>query len=153
MVDLGCAPGSWSQVLAARLPKHCNIIAVDILGMAPLAGVKFIQGDFLAPDTQQQIIDKTTEPIDVIVADMAPNLTGISAVDSENVFNLNKGVIDFADAHLRAGGRVLFKSFENENARRVRQLLGKRFASVQTIRPGATRRASAELFFYANGKV
>ena len=152
VIDLGAAPGSWSQVLAKLLPVGSRLVAVDLLKMPSIAGVDFIQGDFLAEATWNEILQKISPPIDLIVSDMAPNLTGITAVDSENVFNLNQEVIEFATQHLSPTGQLVFKSFDNQYMAKLRQRLLQQFSSVRQFRPQATRSASSELFFLCQGR-
>ncbi len=151
IVDLGSAPGSWSQLFAAKRQTSHTIVAVDLLPMLPIKNVTFIQGNFCDESIKQSILAQFNGPIDIIASDIAPNLTGIGDSDSERIFELNQMVIQFAATHLTAGGHLLFKSFDNEHSQTLRQQLKQDYTTLKIIRPKAIRSASSEFYVYAKG--
>lgn len=152
VVDLGAAPGGWSQV-AARLVGHKGrVIALDILPMDALAGVEFIQGDFGEDSVLQQLMALIQDtPIDVVVSDIAPNMSGIPAVDHPRVMYLSELVDDFAKQVLKPGGVAVMKVFQGEGFDAFLQNLRKHFSSVQVRKPQSSRSRSAEVYLVAKG--
>ncbi|HRQ35934.1 MAG TPA: SAM-dependent methyltransferase, partial [Chiayiivirga sp.] len=113
VVDLGAAPGGWSQLVRRELGDSGRVIALDILDMPPLAGVEFILGDFREPEPLarlEALLDG--QPVDLVLSDMAPNMSGMDAVDQPRSMHLAELARDFADQHLRAGGTFLIKLFQ-----------------------------------------
>ena len=153
VVDLGAAPGGWSQVLRRDLGDNGRVIAMDILDMPPIAGVDFIHGDFREPEALSRlealIGDK---PVDLVLSDMAPNMSGVDTVDQARAMYLSELARDFADAHLKQGGTFLIKLFMGEGFDAYMKDLKGRYARVITRKPDASRRRSNEVFALATGK-
>ena len=153
VVDLGAAPGGWSQVLAPLVGTHGRVIAVDILEMQPLPGVKVIRGDFLESSTlaliEQQLNDR---PIDLVVSDMAPNISGVNLVDQARSIHLAELAFEFAGLRLKPGGDLLVKVFQGSGLDEFRKLLSGVFRSVAVRKPKASRDRSSEFYLLARGK-
>ncbi len=153
IVDLGSAPGGWSQYIARKHGKHCKTIAVDLLEMDNLDLVHFIQGDFQDPDVLAEldgILDG--KPIDLIISDMAPNITGVRSVDEAQFEGLLDSVLYFSDLRLRDGGNMLVKLFEGSAAHYYRREVRSRFQSGVVRKPKASRPGSREFYFLAKNK-
>lgn len=150
VLDLGAAPGSWSQYAAGKTGASGCVVAVDLLHMAPIEQVMILQGDFCEPGVQAAILDQLGgKPADLVISDMAPDLTGISITDQSNMERLLDSVIETQPALLKPGGNLLVKVFEGEVAGQVRKLLGQGFAHVNTIKPKASRKHSREFYLLA----
>jgi 23S rRNA (uridine2552-2'-O)-methyltransferase len=153
VVDLGATPGSWCQYAVRRIQPGGRLIGLDLLEMDPLAGVDFIQGDF----REQEVLEKLEaalagRPVDLVLSDMAPNMTGIAATDSVQVMYLAELTLDFARAHLKPGGALLVKVFQGAGFMELRQAMQESFASLATRKPAASRDRSAELYLLAKQK-
>ncbi|MCB1554184.1 MAG: 23S rRNA (uridine(2552)-2'-O)-methyltransferase RlmE [Xanthomonadales bacterium] len=153
IVDLGAAPGGWSQVVAQRMGGKGRIVALDILEMPPMAGVSFIHGDF-REDAAVSQLEAALEgaPVDLVMSDMAPNMTGVEAVDQARAMYLVELARDFADAHLKPGGAFLTKMFQGVGSDAYLLDLRKRYAKVQVRKPSASRKRSSEVYVLATGK-
>jgi 23S rRNA (uridine2552-2'-O)-methyltransferase len=153
VVDLGAAPGGWSQVLARELGESGRIIAMDILDMPALAGVTFIHGDFRDAEALSRL-EAALEghQVDLVLSDMAPNMTGVEAVDQARAMYLVELARDFADAHLRAGGALLVKMFQGVGSDAFLLDLRRRYAKVQVKKPSASRKRSSEVYVLATGR-
>ena len=153
IVDLGAAPGGWSQVVAQRMGGKGRIVALDILEMPPMAGVSFIHGDF-REDAAVSQLEAALEgaPVDLVMSDMAPNMTGVEAVDQARAMYLMELARDFADAHLKPGGAFLTKMFQGVGSDAYLLDLRKRYAKVQVRKPSASRKRSSEVYVLATGK-
>ena len=151
-VDLGCAPGSWSQVLADSLGKDGRIVGVDLLAMATIPGVDFVRGDFREEAVRDAVAAQLGAAADLVVSDVAPNLSGVTAVDQSRAEALNHATIDFAEGALRTGGDLLVKVFESATIAEVRARLAANFQRVRAHYPRASRSASREFYLYAAGK-
>jgi 23S rRNA (uridine2552-2'-O)-methyltransferase len=153
VVDLGAAPGGWSQMARERLGDAGRIIALDILPMQGIGGVDFILGDFREAETLQQLDAALAGlRVDLVLSDMAPNMSGVSAVDQDRSMHLAELAIDFADSHLKTGGAFLTKLFQGQGFDDyVRRLRGK-YARVSIRKPKASRARSNEVYALANGK-
>lgn len=158
IVDLGAAPGGWSQVVAnlSWIPTSTGmtrgkIIAMDLLPMDPIAGVTFIQGDFLDPDVLSQLQNLLTQPVDWVISDMAPNLSGIASADQARSVYLVECAIDFAQKTLKPGGGFLAKGFQGAGFDEIVKLLRSCFTKVVIRKPDASRARSSELYFLARG--
>lgn len=147
VVDLGAAPGSWSQY-AAR--KGCKVVAVDLLAMAPLPGVELIQGDFLDPEVQASLRERLGGPADVVLSDMAAAATGQRAVDRLRAEALGEAVLDFAAEVLAPGGACALKLVKGGEAALMPPAQAW-FATAKVVRPKATRAESSEVFLVARG--
>lgn len=153
VVDLGSAPGSWSQLVRARLGDSGRVVAIDILPMAPMAGVEFLQGDFREDEVLAQFETMVGDkPVDLVLSDMAPNKSGMDAVDMPRALYLSELAMDFADKHLRTGGTFLIKLFQGVGFDDYVRELRKRYDKVAIRKPEASRKRSPEVYALAQGK-
>ncbi len=164
VVDLGSAPGAWSQYLRRKLlPKtivagetvsgeRANIIALDLLPMEPVEGVTFLQGDFREPAVLQRLADAMGGRLaDVVVSDMAPNLSGIASADTARVEHLIELAIDFAQLHMKPQGALVAKVFHGAGYDQLVRLFKQAFKVVKPIKPKASRDKSSETFLIGVG--
>ena len=154
VVDLGAAPGSWSQVAAQRVGAtqgRGRVIAVDALDMAAIPGVEFLRLDFLDPDAPETIKLLLAGPADVVLSDMAANTTGHSKTDHLKIMALAEAAADFARGVLAPGGAFLCKVLQGGTEATLLAVLKRDFASVRHIKPPASRAESAELYLLATG--
>lgn len=150
IVDLGAAPGGWSEYCAARLAGRGQVIALDVLPMAPLPGVTVLQADFTDEDALAQLDAALGgEPVDLVLSDMAPNLSGQKAVDQPRVMLLAELALDFVDGRLNPGGDLLVKTFQGQGFDELLQAMRQRFRRVQSRKPGASRDRSREVYLLA----
>lgn len=155
VVDLGAAPGSWTQVVREKLAGkdgevRGTIIAMDILPMDPIDGVTFLQGDF----RELEVADKLTEiigdkQVDLVLSDMAPNLSGIAAADAARCLLLNELALEFCLEHLKDNGVFVTKVFQGSGFSQYVETLKKHFKTVLTRKPEASRDTSAEVYMVA----
>ena len=155
VVELGAAPGSWTQVVREKMAKkdgevNGKIIAMDILPMDPIDGVTFLQGDF----REQEVADKLAEildgeKVDVVLSDMAPNLSGIPAADAARCLLLNELALEFCLDHLKPNGVFVTKVFQGSGFSQYVEALKKNFQKVLTRKPEASRDSSAEVYLVA----
>lgn len=154
VVDLGAAPGGWSQWVRQALGGNGWVIALDILDMPGLAGVEFIHGDFREDAVLQQLTDSLQgRPVDLVLSDMAPNKSGVDAVDQPRAMHLAELAMDFADAHLRPGGDFLIKLFQGVGFDDYVRQLRRRYAKVAIRKPAASRKRSPEVYALAQGRL
>jgi len=149
-VDLGSAPGSWSQLAARLVAPSGRVVAVDLLPMEPVPGVEFLQGDFTAPETlaaMRELVGAT--PVDLVMSDMAPNISGNRAMDQPRSLALLDEALLFAAEVLRPGGDFLVKAFQGEGIDAFTKELKARFKTVKTIKPKASRPESREIYLLA----
>ncbi len=157
IVDLGSTPGSWSQVARERLVGEGGIIdgrviALDILPMEPIAGVEFIQGDFREDAVLDQLKALVGEQqVDLVISDMAPNLSGISSADSARIQHIVELAVDFATAHLKPEGALIVKAFHGSGLSQLVELFKRHFKRVVERKPKASRDKSAETFIVGRG--
>ncbi len=165
VVDLGATPGAWSQYLRRKFaPKEAGaggaavgalngtIIALDILDFEPIEGVTFLQGDFREESVLHQLEEVVAgRPVDVVVSDMAPNLSGIESSDSARIAHLVELAVEFAQAHLRPEGALVCKVFHGSGYSQLVKLFKERFRVVKPIKPKASRDKSAETFLVGIG--
>jgi 23S rRNA (uridine2552-2'-O)-methyltransferase len=152
VVDLGAAPGGWSQFLVKLVGERGRVIALDILPMDPLPGVQFIQGDFMAEETYTALVSALAgAPIDVVTSDISPNISGMKAVDIPRTLYLAELAFDFAKQALRPGGCLLIKVFQGEGFDALMKSLRANFSSVKTRKPEASRSRSKEVYLLALG--
>ncbi|WP_367105631.1 RlmE family RNA methyltransferase [uncultured Psychrobacter sp.] len=150
VVDLGSAPGSWSQVASELVGENGTIIASDILAMDALADVIFIQGDFREAEVFDTIMTQVgTQQVDVVLSDMAPNTAGNSAVDQPRMMYLCELAVDFALATLPKGGALIMKVFQGEGTQELRKQMQLDFSKIRSIKPAASRPRSKEMFWVA----
>lgn len=153
VVDLGSAPGSWSQVVARRVAPGGSVIALDILPMEAIHGVRFIQGDFREDAVLAQLVESLGgRQADLVLSDMAPNLSGVAVVDQARAMALAELALDFCSGHLKPGGDFLIKVFQGEGFMELRKAIQERFAMLQVRKPAASRDRSAELYLLARGR-
>ena len=153
VVDLGATPGGWSQVAAQKLAGQGKVIALDLLEMTPLAGVNFIQGDFREDTVLAELVQALDgRPVDLVISDMAPNLSGVGLVDQARAMHLAELALEFALQHLKPGGSFLVKVFQGDGFMELRKALQLQFESLQMRKPAASRNRSAEIYLLARRK-
>jgi 23S rRNA (uridine2552-2'-O)-methyltransferase len=153
VVDLGAAPGGWSQFAVRALQGRGEIIALDLLPMPHIPGVTFIEGDF----QEQAVLDRLLaalggRPIDLVMSDMAPNMSGIDAVDQPRAMNLAELALDFSAQVLKPGGDLLMKVFQGAGFQELVQAARRRFDTVKMRKPEASRARSAEMYLLARSR-
>lgn len=154
VVDLGATPGGWSQVAAGKVGRSGKIIALDLLPLDPLAGVDFIQGDFRDAAVLEQLEGLLQgRPVDLVISDMSPNISGIASADQARAMHLAELAMEFALEHLKPGGSFLVKVFQGAGFEEFYRLMRSRFAKVATRKPKASRDRSSELYLLATGKL
>lgn len=150
VVDLGAAPGGWSQYTARMFKGRGRVVALDILPMDSLPGVDFIQADFSQDSALQQLLDLLNgEKPQLVMSDMAPNMTGIAEVDHLRSMHLVDLAVDFAEVTLPAGGDFLVKVFQGREFQPLMQRLRGNFETVKVRKPKASRSRSIELYLLA----
>lgn len=152
VVDLGAAPGGWSQYVARRLKDKGKIIALDILPIEPMADVEVIEGDFREPEPLQKLADSlNNERVDLVLSDMAPNMTGVAPADQAASMYLAELALEFAKDHLTPKGAFLVKVFQGEGFDSYLKDMRASFKTVSTRKPQASRGRSKELYLLAQG--
>ena len=160
VVDLGSTPGAWSQYVRRRLSPegaavgalNRTILAIDMLPMDPIEGVQFLQGDFREPDVLAQLETMMTgRTADVVVSDMAPNLSGVESVDAARVEHLVELALDFARDHLKPDGALVAKVFHGSGYSQLVTLFKAQFRVVKPFKPKASRDKSSETFLVGMG--
>jgi 23S rRNA (uridine2552-2'-O)-methyltransferase len=153
VVDLGAAPGSWLQVLRERLGPKGRIVAIDLLPMTPVAGVEVIQGDFASDEGVAAIEQKlAAAPVDLVLSDMSPNLSGIDAADQARSVHLAELALDFACTHLQPGGDMVVKVFQGAGLAEFQREVERHFTKVYLRKPKASRDRSREHYVVAKGR-
>ena len=151
IVDLGAAPGGWTQVAVARTGDRGKVVALDILPMDPVPGATVLQGDFDDASAEQAVLDALAGPADLVLSDMAPNTTGHTATDHLRILALVELAADFAGKVLTPGGAFVAKVFQGGLERDLLARLKRDFAEVRHAKPPASRKDSAESFVVAQG--
>lgn len=152
VVDLGAAPGGWSQIAIEKVGDNGVVIASDILEMEPIADVTFIQGDFTEDAVYDQIMAAIGErPVDLVISDMAPNMSGMAAIDQPKAMYLVELALDLATRTLKKDGVFLAKVFQGEGFDQYLQQIRDNFKSVITRKPEASRARSREVYLLAKG--
>jgi 23S rRNA (uridine2552-2'-O)-methyltransferase len=151
VVDLGAAPGGWSQVAAQRIGGQGHIVAIDLLDIEPIAGVDFIQFDFLDPKAPDQLKARLGGEADVVLTDMAANATGHRKTDHLKIVALVEVAAEFAREVLKSGGAFLAKVIQGGTEPALLAQLKRDFATVRHVKPAASRADSAELYLLATG--
>jgi 23S rRNA (uridine2552-2'-O)-methyltransferase len=157
VVELGAAPGSWTQVVRKRLAGsdgklRGRIVALDVLPMDPVPDVDFIQGDFREEEVEAQLGGLLGgAAVDVVLSDMAPNLSGVAAADAARSLHLAELAADFSVKHLKPDGALLVKVFQGSGYSQYVEHLKRAFRSVSTRKPAASRESSAEVYLLARG--
>jgi len=153
VVDLGSTPGSWSQVAANILQGKGHIIAMDLLPMDPIPKVDFIQGDFREEASLRELeAHLNNSPIDLVISDMAPNITGIKTIDQPNVMYLNELALDFSLQWLKPSGHLLVKTFLGHDFDKMVKKMRPEFEKVITVKPRASRDRSSEVYLLGFAK-
>ncbi|HMG60117.1 MAG TPA: RlmE family RNA methyltransferase [Burkholderiales bacterium] len=147
VVDLGAAPGSWSQALAERVGRSGRVIAVDLLEIAPIPGVTIVRGDFREETVLRRLKDTVEgRKLDLVVSDMAPNLSGVSATDQARGIHLCELALEFARVHLKPQGAFLVKVFQGTGYPAFLAAMRGVFVAVASRKPGASRGDSKEMY-------
>lgn len=156
MIDLGAAPGGWSQVVAKCVGLKGSVIAIDCLEMAPIPNVTFLQGDFTETNTLEKLdeilLSLNNKPIDWVISDMAPSLSGVDSVDQPRMIYLAELALELALSKLKPGGGFLVKIFQGVGFSEYLQQLRKCFKQVVTRKPPSSRPASREVYLLAREK-
>ena len=153
VVDLGAAPGGWSQQVRRQMGDTGRVLALDILEMQPLAGVEFLHGDFREQDVLSQFEAMLGNvPVDLVLSDMAPNKSGVDAVDQPRMMHLAELAMDFADNHLKPGGAFLIKLFQGVGFDDYVREMRRRYDKVAIRKPDASRKRSSEVYALGQGK-
>jgi 23S rRNA (uridine2552-2'-O)-methyltransferase len=151
VLDLGAAPGGWSQVAAKRIGERGKVVAIDLLEMDAIPGVEFAQLDFLDPSAPDRLKAMLGGPADVVLSDMAANATGHRRTDHLKIMALVEAAAEFATEVLKPGGAFLAKVLQGGTENTLLAELRRNFASVKHIKPAASRSDSAELYVLATG--
>ncbi len=150
VVDLGAAPGGWSQFVAKTLAGKGRVIALDILPMDALEGVEFIQGDFTTDETLAALRQRIKGGrVDLVLSDIAPNMTGVDDVDQARIMHLAELALEFAREALKPGGSFLVKVFQGQGFQEYMRALRDTFEEVGSRKPKSSRSRSAELYLLA----
>ena len=152
VVDLGAAPGSWSQVAAAKLGARGRVVAVDLLPLEPLPGVLFVQGDF----REREVLDALLLALggrkaDLVISDLAPNISGIGVSDQARSMHLAELALEFARQYLKPGGSLVVKVFQGAGFTEFLAAMRKAFAKVTSRKPEASRGRSSEMYLLGKG--
>lgn len=152
VVDLGATPGGWSQYVKSRVGAPGRVLALDILPMEPIVGVEFIEGDF----TEQPVLDLLIQrlqgkPVDLVISDMAPNMSGVPSVDQARSIGLAELALDFADKALKPGGDLLIKTFQGAGFSELHARMRRRFGKLMSRKPQASRAESREIYLLGKG--
>jgi 23S rRNA (uridine2552-2'-O)-methyltransferase len=150
VVDLGAAPGGWSQVAAEKIGARGRVIALDVLEMPPLAGVTVVRADFTTRAGLAALDGALAgAPVDVVLSDMAPNLSGIAATDQARSLELCELAVEFALGRLKPGGTLLMKTFQGAGFPQLLARVRREFADVVSRKPDASRSRSSEMYLRA----
>lgn len=152
VVDLGAAPGGWSEYVRTRVGAQGKVIALDILPMEPIPGVEFIQGDFMGQAALDELRARVGDrPVDIVISDMAPNISGISVSDQAKATYLAELALDFAAHSLKPGGQCLIKAFQGAGFNELFRAMQARFVQVISRKPKASRPRSPEVYLLGKG--
>ena len=154
VVDLGAAPGGWSQVITRELGGDGVVVALDLLEMAPLPGVTFIQGDFQDSGVEEQLTGALGGRLaDLVISDMAPNISGVKVLDQSRWLTLAELALDFAVSHMKVGGDLVVKCFEGAGSDEFKSQVQQYFKRTQRFKPKASRDRSSEFFLVGLNKI
>lgn len=153
VVDLGAAPGGWSQVAREQVGPRGEVIALDLLEMEPLPGVTVLQGDFREQAVLDALVARVgaAAKVDIVLSDMAPNLTGVSAIDQPRSILMGELALDCAEQLLKPGGSLVVKSFQGQGFDELLKAIRQAFAKVAIRKPQASRAQSRECYLVARG--
>ena len=147
ILDLGSAPGEWAHYIKQK-SKVSDVYAIDILDMEPVEGVHFFKRSIEEID-DIELIKSLMGKFDLVISDIAPNLTGIGAIDTENIYELNDLTISTASRYLnQKSGSMIMKTFQNNKLKGLRKKMELSFKIVQTFKPAASKKQSGEIFLY-----
>ncbi|WP_054284486.1 RlmE family RNA methyltransferase [Gulbenkiania mobilis] len=153
LADLGSAPGSWSQVAARLVGPTGKVFALDILPMDPVPGVHFIQGDFREESVLEDFLALLEgRQLDLVISDMAPNISGMSAIDQARSFHLCELALEFAREQLKPGGHFLVKVFQGSDFQAYMAAMRETFQEVVSRKPKASRDRSSEIYLLGRGR-
>lgn len=153
VADLGSAPGSWSQVAIDKVGERGRVLALDILSMNPIAGVQFIQGDFREDDVLAQFVQLLEgRPVDLVISDIAPNMSGNSTIDQARSAYLVELALMFAQEHLKPGGHFLVKVFQGSEFNAFLKAMRETFTEVLSRKPKASRDRSSEIYLLGKNR-
>jgi 23S rRNA (uridine2552-2'-O)-methyltransferase len=151
-VDLGAAPGAWSQYVRRRVGRTGRVFALDLLPLEPIEGVDFLQGDFRDEEVLARLLAAVPErSVDVVLSDIAPNLSGVDAIDQPRSIHLAELALEFAVQVLKPGGSALIKTFEGAGFQALVAEARRAFDKVKFAKPAASRARSPELYLLARG--
>jgi 23S rRNA (uridine2552-2'-O)-methyltransferase len=152
VVDLGAAPGAWSQYLVERVGRTGRVIALDILPMEALPGVEVLEGDFTEEATLKTLLDALGgRLVDLVISDMSPNISGVDSADKARAMYLSELALDFAAQVLKPGGAFLMKVFQGSGFSELYKVIQGKFTRVVSRKPKASRARSAEIYVLATG--
>ncbi|MFQ5470362.1 MAG: 23S rRNA (uridine(2552)-2'-O)-methyltransferase RlmE [Gammaproteobacteria bacterium] len=152
VVDLGAAPGGWSQIATKLVGQNGRVIALDILAMDSLDGVEIISGDFREPEIFEKLMDRVDgQGVDLVISDMAPNISGVKAIDIPRAMYLAELAADFADQVLKEGGGLLIKVFQGAGFDELVRGLRQKYKVLLIRKPKASRSRSKEVYVLARG--
>jgi 23S rRNA (uridine2552-2'-O)-methyltransferase len=149
VVDLGAAPGGWTQVALQR--GAARVVALDLLAIDEIAGADLLQGDFTDPAMAERLASLLGAKVDLVLSDMAPNTTGHTPTDHLRIMGLAELALDFATGVLAPGGAFVAKLFQGGSERQMLTILKQKFAAVRHAKPPASRKESSELYVVATG--
>jgi len=153
-VDLGAAPGAWSQYAARKVGRSGRVVATDLLPLEPLPGVEFVLGDFREEAVASAVLERLPDGVaDIVLSDMAPNLSGIDSVDQPRSMYLAELALDLAGRVLKPRGSALIKVFQGRGFRELVVEARGRFAEVRLVKPGASRARSPEIYLLAKHRL
>ncbi|MBM3391528.1 MAG: 23S rRNA (uridine(2552)-2'-O)-methyltransferase RlmE [Betaproteobacteria bacterium] len=153
VVDLGAAPGGWSQVAAQRVGREGRVLALDLLDMAPVPGVAFLQGDFREDSVLRELTFRLMgKPVDLVISDLAPNISGIAATDQARSEHLAELALEFARRQLKPGGDFLVKVFQGAGFDAFRAAMVEAFDKVVVRKPKSSRDRSNEVYLLGRGR-
>ncbi len=152
VVDLGAAPGGWSQIARERVGPKGRVIAVDLVSIRPIEGVELFRGDFTRATVQAELFELLRRPADVALSDMAPHLSGNKPYDDARAMELADAALSFAARALRPGGDLLVKVFQGEGYRDFLARAASHFEGVKGVKPKASAADSAEIYVLARGR-
>jgi 23S rRNA (uridine2552-2'-O)-methyltransferase len=151
VVDLGAAPGGWTQVALERIGAQGKVVALDLLAIDPIGEATILQGDFQDPGVEQAVLAALDGSADLVLSDMAPNTTGHNATDHLRIMGLADLTLDFALKVLAPGGGFVAKVFQGGTEKALLEQLKRAFATVRHVKPPASRKDSSELYVVATG--
>ncbi len=152
VIDLGAAPGGWTQIVTTKVGERGKVIAVDILEMDPIPGAEIITGDFREDEVLQQILDLLDgSPVDLVLSDMAPNTSGVKTVDQPRMIYLAELTLELAKTVLKPNGDMCLKIFQGEGFEPYLKLCRQAFTKVISRKPKASRARSREIYLLARG--